>query len=99
MIRAISIGDSALVGATVLSSCGILYGQSKADVSSSEESLYLGAREYLQNNCKENDELTERKTKENFKRYTEVERGKGTAGRREFIIDYNCSSHSHLELS
>ena len=64
VIRAISIGGSALVGATVLSSYGILYGQNKADVSSSEESLYSGAREYLQNNCKENDELTERKMKE-----------------------------------
>ena len=77
MIQAISISGSALVGATVLSSSGILYGQSKADVCSSEESLYSGAREYLQNNCKENDELTERKTKENFKRYREVEGGGG----------------------
>ena len=33
VIRAISIGGSALVCATVLIKCGILYGQSKADVS------------------------------------------------------------------
>lgn len=64
VIRAISIGGSALVCATVLIRCGILYGQSKVDMSSSEESLYSGTREYLQNNCKENDELTERKIKE-----------------------------------
>ena len=33
VIRTISIGGSALVDATVLSSCGNLYGQSKADLS------------------------------------------------------------------